>query len=45
MHWLKLLKQKQIQIADKTLKGDSTAEVIQAIALRTGMPQAINLIN
>ena len=33
-----LLKQKQIQVADKTLKGDSTAEVIQAIALRTGMP-------
>jgi hypothetical protein len=34
-----LLKQKQIQVADKSLKGDSTAEVIQAIALRTGMPQ------
>jgi len=38
-----LLKQKQIQVADKTLKGDSTAEVIQAIALRTGMPQGDQL--
>jgi len=38
-----LLKQKQIQVADKTLKGDSTAEVIQAIALRTGMPTSDQL--
>jgi hypothetical protein len=39
----KLLTQKKIQVADKTLKGDTTAEVIQAIALRTGMPQGDQL--
>jgi len=39
----KLLTQKKIQVADKQLKGDSTAEVIQAIALRTGMPQGDQL--
>jgi len=39
----KLLTQKKIQVADKQLKGDSTAEVIQAIALRTGMPTSDQL--
>jgi hypothetical protein len=39
----KTLLKKQILIADKTLAGDSTAEVIQAIALRTGMPQSDQL--
>ena len=34
---------KQIAVYDKQLKGDSTAEVIQAIALRTGMPQGDQL--
>ncbi len=34
---------KQIAVYDKELKGDSTAEVIQAIALRTGMPQGDQL--
>jgi hypothetical protein len=34
---------KQIAVYDKQLKGDSTSEVIQAIALRTGMPQGDQL--
>ena len=38
-----LLKQKQIQVADKTLKGDRTFEIIQTIAQRTGMPQGDQL--
>jgi len=34
---------KQIAVYNKQLKGDSTSEVIQAIALRTGMPQGDQL--